>query len=177
MRMRQARCESCGRELPLPRTRRLVWARVCQPCAGTLHAAAPPARGATVLRAVAMLLLYGALVALVRTGGEGVRSLVAGILCAEILTWGLFSLVRAPFQGPRFAIDLVLRLAALLIVQGPGLGEIQDSLRLGLGAAGFFSFLFVRALWFGLWWSGLIEEEDEDSADLGGLLPLLRDRV
>ncbi|MBI4879498.1 MAG: TraR/DksA C4-type zinc finger protein [Planctomycetes bacterium] len=182
--MRQARCESCGREFPVPRMRRLVWARVCLACARTLAARPlkdprPALRapgGAPLLRALSILFFYGGIAVLARAGSEGVRSLVAGVLCAELLTWGLFGLVRAPFEGLRFGVDLAVRLAALLIVQGPGLADVQDSLRLGLGAAGFFSFLFVRALWFGLWWSDLIEEEG-DAADLGGLLPFLRDRT
>ncbi len=176
----EVECERCGCVVARARTRRLIWIRVCLDCerelaaAGALEGDGDDASAASaVLRALrsaaapaATLLVIGLLA---RAGGERLASFVAGGLAAEVLTWGIFSLVRAPLEGVRFATSFLVRILALVVAQGPSLPGLAAAGRLDLGTVGFFLVFLARAAWFGCWWSDLVDDPGDDEEFERGL--------
>ncbi|MFG0318324.1 MAG: hypothetical protein ACF8XB_13695 [Planctomycetota bacterium JB042] len=170
----EVECERCGCVVARARSRRLFWILVCLDCErelaaeGTLEgddeslgtAVRSALRGAA---APALSLLVIGLLA--RAGGERLASFVAGALAAEVLTWGIFALVRTPLEGPAFAASFLARLFALVLAQGPELPWLADAARLDLGTVGFFLVLLARAAWFGCWWLELVDEPDDDDRE------------
>ncbi|MFH0946287.1 MAG: TraR/DksA C4-type zinc finger protein [Planctomycetota bacterium] len=197
MRTRYAECESCGSEFPVPHMRRLVWARVCLPCERKLNgllepgvrrvSVAPRADApsefeaeepgsdwpAYLWRLLLPFLLYLTIGLVCRFGGHTMASLAAGALCADLLTWSIFSLIRAPFEGVRFLVDLMVRVAALILIQGPGIPWLSTASNLDLGAVSFFVVIALRVIWFACWWNDMVGDPDE--AVFERLLPHVRE--
>ena len=117
--------------------------------------------------AVRPALLLLAIVVASRFLGPKVASFAGGVLAAEVLTWGIFSLIRAPFEQVTFLVRLFVRVVALVVIQGPGLPGLSEASRLDLGAVGFLGFLIVRAFWFACWWNELVDDPLDDGADPG----------
>ena len=106
--------------------------------------------------------------------GPRIASFVGGALAAEVLTWALFSLIRMPFEQLSFVLRLLVRVVALMIVQGPGFPGLAEASRLDYGAVGFFVFLFIRAFWFACWWNELVDDPSDDEAEFDPGVPLGR---
>ena len=200
MQTRYAQCESCGCEYPVSHMRRLVWALVCLGCEKKLSGVidrqellltgeqvpAEPGQGAlqfalktgaaslSVGRHLVPFLAYLVIGLISRFGGEDLASLAAGALAADFLAWCLFTLIRAPFEGLRFGIDLMVRLVALILAQGPGLPWLATASRLDLGAISFFSVIVLRMVWFTCWWNDLLDD-DTGGGDFEHSLPHGRD--
>lgn len=199
MQTRYAECESCGSEFPVPHMRRLVWARVCLSCERKLsgilepgfhrvggevgpeagfqseiEAAGPGSEWVRHLRRLLLpFVVYLAIGLVCRFGGHNLASLAAGALCADLLTWGVFSLIRAPFEGARYGVDLMVRVGALILIQGPGIPWLSTASRLDLGAVSFFVVIALRVVWFGAWWNDMVEDPDEETFEQ--LLPHVRE--
>jgi len=185
MRTRYAQCESCGGEFPVSHMRRLVWALVCLACEKKLSGVIDReeliltgnqvpgepgegplrftlrtgAAGLSVGRHLLPFCSYLIIGLISRFGGEDLASLAAGALAADFLAWCLFTLIRAPFEGLRFGVDLMVRLVALILAQGPGLPWLATASRIDLGAITFFSVILMRMIWFTCWWNDLLEDD------------------
>jgi len=144
-----------------------MWARVCVTCeralgdgGGTVPEPSPlrPLRAEVTRFAVRLLLLVG----LVVSGwllGEPASRVVSGALIADLVTWLAFALLMAPFQGVGFSAQFAARAIALSLAAGMAGGGLAGDL-IGLEAAvGFFIVLFGKALWFGWFWTTVVDGE------------------
>lgn len=150
-------CESCGVSLPAWRTRRLVWARVCRPCAARLTGArassghgrsaaiAPRVNiGRDVVVDATLVLLGWVAIALVARGAGGVfQRVLAGGVVAELVLWAIVTAIDAPFEAVRWSIGIVARTVVLGVVVGPALGSV-DVLTSVAGGVGFAVIVVLR---------------------------------
>jgi hypothetical protein len=179
MALRSGVCESCGNRVAVPRLRRLFWARVCVECDRALRrrrvladgdegasAAGFALRGAEVRDAVTRIAAYGALVGLCWLIGDPFLRALNGALAADLMTWLLFALIMAPFQGIAFSLQFGARALALGLAAAVADAAFPEAFgSFGVeAAAGFFAVLFVKALWFGWFWTS-VAHGDADPED------------
>jgi hypothetical protein len=177
MRLAMARCDACAGRFTVAHLQRMMWARLCAACArkasgehrrvdadrsaGAPNAIeTPPRLGlASVAHDVAINVVPFAAIGLVAALAHGgLGSFAGGVLWALSLTWFVFALLRAPFDGPAFALECAAQAVCLWIAgRGavPGAGGVDLAL-----AAGFFVTLIARTLWFGVHLADLAHEDE-----------------